>query len=158
MNYWPAEPTNLAELTEPLIAMVKDIAVTGQRTAKVQYGAGGWVCHHNTDLWRATAPIDGAFWGFWQMGGAWLSLHLWDHFEFNGDKKFLAEIYPVLKGASQFFLDTLVDEPSGKWLVTCPSMSPENKHPFGSSICATFSPAPARRRKSSEPTTHFANR
>lgn len=136
MNYWPAEPTNLAELTEPLVAMIKDLSVTGHRTAKVQYGADGWVCHHNTDIWRATAPIDPAFYGTWPTGGAWLCQHLWDHYEYSGDRKFLAEVYPILKGASQFFLDTLVADPSGKWLVTCPSMSPENKHPFGTSICA----------------------
>lgn len=136
MNYWPAEPTNLGECAEPLIAMVKDLSQTGRRTAQMQWGAGGWVCHHNTDLWRATAPIDGATWGFWPTGGAWLCKHLWDHYEYNGDKAYLAECWPVLKGAAQFFLDTLVEEPTHKWLVTCPSLSPENTHKFGASICA----------------------
>jgi alpha-L-fucosidase 2 len=136
MNYWPAELTNLAECAEPLIAMVMDLAKTGARTAKVNWGARGWVCHHNTDLWRASAPIDGAAWGFWPTGGVWLCKHLWDHYEFGGDKDFLAKVYPAMKGAAQFFLDTLVEEPKHKWLVTCPSLSPENAHPSGISICA----------------------
>ena len=136
MNYWPAEPTNLAECTEPLTRMVLDIAETGARTAKVNWGAGGWVCHHNTDLWRATAPIDGPTWGFWPTGGAWLCKNLWDRYEFSGDKAYLAKVYPAIKGAAQFFLDTLVEEPKHKWLVTCPSLSPENTHPGGVSVCA----------------------
>jgi len=136
MNYWPAEPTNLAECVEPLVSMVKDLSVTGAHTAKRHWGAGGWVTHHNTDLWRASAPIDGPFWGFWPTGGAWLSKHLWDHYEYGGDKAFLADVYPVLKGAAQFFLDTLVEEPTHGWLVTCPSLSPENGHKHGVSICA----------------------
>ncbi|MGD0261171.1 MAG: glycoside hydrolase family 95 protein [Verrucomicrobiota bacterium] len=136
MNYWPAEPCNLAECVEPLIAMVKDLSETGARTAKTMYGARGWVTHHNTDLWRATAPIDGPTWGMWPSGGAWLCLHLWDHYQFGGDKEYLASVYPVLKGAAEFFLDTLVEEPRHKWLVTNPSLSPENRHPFGSSVCA----------------------
>ena len=134
MNYWPAEVANLGECVEPLIAMVNDLTETGARTAKVMYGARGWVVHHNTDLWRATAPVDGPNWGMWPMGGAWLSLSLWDHYEFSGDKKVLKNIYPVLKGASEFFLDTLVEEPKHKWLVTNPSMSPENNHPFGAAV------------------------
>ncbi len=136
MNYWPAEPTNLGECVEPLTAMVMDLTETGARTAKSQWGARGWVTHHNTDLWRASAPIDGPAWGFWPTGGAWLCLHLWDHYQFSGDRAYLAKIYPALKGASQFFLDTLVEEPSHKWLVTCPSLSPENTNPKGVSICA----------------------
>jgi alpha-L-fucosidase 2 len=124
-NYWPAETTNLAECAEPLFALVRDIAVTGQRTAQVMYKARGWVTHHNTDLWRATAPIDAAV-GMWPVGGAWLSTHLWEHYQFSGDRRFLASIYPILKGASQFFIDTLVEEPGHKWLVTTPSMSPEH--------------------------------
>jgi alpha-L-fucosidase 2 len=136
MNYWPAEACNLAECVEPLIGMVKDLSETGARTAANMYGARGWVTHHNTDLWRATAPIDGPAWGMWPLGGAWLSQHLWDHYEFSGDKKYLAEVYPVLKGAAIFFLDTLVEEPRTKWLVTNPSLSPENGHPFGTSVCA----------------------
>ena len=136
MNYWPAETANLSECHEPLLRMVTELVENGRRTAQVQYGAGGWVCHHNTDLWRQTAPIDGPLWGFWPTGGAWLCTHLWNHYEFTGDKKFLARAYPVMKGAAQFFVDTLVEEPKHKWLVTCPSISPENRHPGGVAVCA----------------------
>jgi alpha-L-fucosidase 2 len=135
MNYWPAESGNLAECVEPLIAMVSDLSVTGARTAKEMYGARGWMAHHNTDIWRATAPIDGADWGMWPTGGAWLCLHLWDRYEFSGDPRVLKRIYPILKGASEFFLDTLQVEPEHKWLVTNPSISPENSHP-GGTLCA----------------------
>ncbi len=136
MNYWPAESGNLAECVEPLIAMVNDLTVTGARTAREMYGARGWVVHHNTDLWRASAPIDGPNWGMWPSGGAWLCLHLWDHYEFSGNQAELKRIYPVLKGAAMFFLDTLQEEPKHKWLVTNPSISPENGHPFGAAVCA----------------------
>jgi alpha-L-fucosidase 2 len=136
MNYWPAETCNLAECVDPLVAMIQDLTETGARTAKVQYGAHGWVAHHNTDLWRATAPIDSPQYGMWPTGGAWLCHHLWEHYLFAGDKKFLARVYPAMKGAAQFFLDTLVEEPTHQWLITCPSLSPENKHPRGASVCA----------------------
>ena len=136
MNYWPAESGNLAECVEPLIGMVEDLTITGARTAKSMYGARGWMAHHNTDIWRATAPIDGPNWGMWPTGGAWLCLHLWDRYEFSGDKAVLNRIYPVLKGASEFFLDTLQQSPDGKWLVTNPSISPENGHPKGAAVCA----------------------
>ncbi len=131
MNYWPAEPTNLSELVEPLTAMVMDLTETGARTAKVHYGARGWVVHHNTDLWRASAPIDGPQSGMWPTGGAWLCQHLWEHYQYTLDKTYLARVYPALKGASEFFVDTLVEEPRKRWLVTVPSVSPENRHPFG---------------------------
>ena len=136
MNYWPAEPTNLSECVEPLVAMVMELTQTGARTAKTCYNADGWVTHHNTDLWRASAPIDGPQWGMWPMGGAWLCLHLWDHYDYCRDKEYLAKVYPAMKGAAEFFFDTLVEDPKHKWLVTCPSLSPENSHPFGTSICA----------------------
>jgi alpha-L-fucosidase 2 len=136
MNYWPAESCNLGECVEPLIAMVQDLAQTGARTAKEMYGARGWVVHHNTDLWRASAPIDGPGWGMWPSGGAWLCLHLWEHYAYSGDRAYLATIYPLLKGASEFFLDTLVEEPKHHWLVTNPSLSPENQHPHGAAVCA----------------------
>jgi alpha-L-fucosidase 2 len=100
------------------------------------YGARGWVTHHNTDLWRATAPIDGAKYGMWPMGGAWLCTHLWDHYDYGRDKAYLASVYPLLKGASEFFLDVLVQDPRSGFLVTNPSMSPENNHGHGSSLCA----------------------
>ena len=136
MNYWLAEPTNLGECVEPLVSLVKDLAETGARTAKIHYGARGWVAHHNTDLWRAAAPVDGPEWGLWPTGGAWLCLHLWDHFAFSGDRAYLAEVYPLLKGAAEFFLDTIVEEPNHQWLVTCPSLSPENAHHGGAALCA----------------------
>jgi len=136
MNYWPAEPTNLPECVEPLVQMLKELSESGARTAKVMYGARGWVAHHNTDGWRASAPIDGAGWGYWPTGGAWLCTQLWQHYLFTGDKKFLADVYPIMKGSATFFVDTLVEEPQHHWLVTCPSASPENQHPGGSGICA----------------------
>ncbi|MBS0031227.1 glycoside hydrolase family 95 protein [Chitinophaga hostae] len=126
MNYWPAEEANLTEMHEPLVQMVKDLSVTGRETAKVMYGAGGWVTHHNTDLWRITGPVDPIYYGMWPMGGAWLSRHLWEKYMFSGDKKYLQSVYPALKGAAEFYLDFLVEEPVHKWLVVCPSMSPEN--------------------------------
>jgi alpha-L-fucosidase 2 len=136
MNYWPVETTNLSECHEPLLRMVSELVENGARTARVHYGARGWVCHHNTDLWRQTAPIDGPLWGFWPTGGAWLCTHLWHHYEFTGDRNFLARAYSVMKGAAEFFLDTLIQEPKHNWLVTCPSISPENKHPGAVAICA----------------------
>jgi len=136
MNYWPAEPLGLAECVEPLVAMVEDLAESGARTARVNYGARGWVAHHNTDLWRATAPIDGARFGMWPTGGAWLCKHLWDRWDYGRDPALLRRIYPLLRGAALFFLDTLVQHPAGHGLVTAPSISPENLHPFGAAICA----------------------
>jgi alpha-L-fucosidase 2 len=136
MNYWIADPGNLPECVEPLLAVVKDIAVTGQVTAKEQYGARGWVAHHNTDIWRATAPIDGAQYGTWPTGGAWLCVQLYDHYDYGRDARFLKELYPLMKGCVQFFLDTLVAHPKFGWMVTNPSMSPEHEHPFGTTLCA----------------------
>ncbi|MEO8314562.1 MAG: glycoside hydrolase family 95 protein [Pseudomonadota bacterium] len=133
MNYWPAHSTNLAECAEPLIAMVRELAVTGARTARAMYDARGWVAHHNTDLWRASAPIDGAQWGLWPTGGAWLCLTLWRHYEYEPDPIFLTGIYPILAGAARFCLDTLQVGPDGH-LVTNPSLSPENVHPGGASL------------------------
>jgi alpha-L-fucosidase 2 len=134
MNYWPALPANLEETMDPLTALVRDLSVTGERTARQMYGADGWVVHHNTDLWRATAPIDGPQWGLWPTGGAWLAVMLWDRYEYTRDTAYLRTIYPLLKGSAQFFLETLVEEPSHRWLVTSPSLSPENAHPYGASL------------------------
>jgi alpha-L-fucosidase 2 len=136
MNYWPAETTNLSECQEPLFRLIEELSETGSHTAKVHYAAQGWVAHHNTDLWRASAPIDGPTWGMWPMGGAWLSLHLWQHYQFNPDRSFLSKAYPFMRGAAQFFLDTLVPEPKHGYLVTNPSLSPENEHPYGTSVTA----------------------
>lgn len=126
MNYWPAEVTNLSETHQPLFDMVKELAVTGQRTARNMYGSRGWVAHHNTDIWRVTGPVDKAFYGTWPMGGAWLTTHLWQHYLYSGDRQFLAEIYPVLKGSADFYLDYLIAHPKYGWMVTAPSMSPEH--------------------------------
>lgn len=139
MNYWPSLSTNLAETMDPLTALVTDLSVTGARTAREMYGATGWMAHHNTDLWRATGPIDGPQWGMWPAGGAWLTLPLWDRYEYSGDRQYLRRVYPLLKGAAQFFVDTLIEEPTHRWLVTSPSLSPENPHPFGTSL--TMGPA-----------------
>jgi len=136
MNYWPAGPAGLTALGEPLLRMVEDLSVTGARTAQVMYGARGWVAHHNTDLWRATAPIDGPEWGLWPCGGAWLCNTLWDQYQYSQDASLLRRLYPLMKGAALFFLDTLIEDPKGRGLVTSPSVSPENQHPFGSAVCA----------------------
>ncbi|RKN17699.1 glycosyl hydrolase family 95 catalytic domain-containing protein [Streptomyces radicis] len=136
MNYWPADTANLSECYGPVFDMIDDLAVTGARTAEAQYGAGGWVTHHNTDAWRGTSVVDGAFWGMWQTGGAWLATLVWDHYLFTGDIEFLRSRYPAVKGAAQFFLDTLVEEPELGWLVTNPSNSPELSHHPDASVCA----------------------
>ncbi|WP_103343262.1 glycosyl hydrolase family 95 catalytic domain-containing protein [Amycolatopsis sp. CA-126428] len=136
MNYWPADVTNLAECYEPVFAMIGDLAVTGARTAQVEYGARGWVTHHNTDGWRGSSIVDFAQAGMWQTGGAWLATMIWDHYRFTGDAEFLRARYPLLKGAAQFFLDTLVTEPSLGYLVTNPANSPELNHHANASVCA----------------------
>lgn len=136
MNYWPAGPANLGECLEPLLRMVEELAVTGARTARDSYGARGWMAHHNTDLWRATAPIDGPLWGMWPTGGAWLCTTLWQQYQYQPDPARLRRLVPLLVGASQFFLDTLVEDPKGRGLVTSPSLSPENEHLPGVALCA----------------------
>lgn len=126
MNYWPAECTNLAELHEPFLQMVKELSETGRQTARNMYGARGWTAHHNTDIWRTTGAIDGAFWGAWNAGGGWTSQHLWQHYLYNGDLDYLESVYTILKGAALFYIDFLVEHPRHKWLVVNPDMSPEN--------------------------------
>ncbi|MBN2589767.1 MAG: glycoside hydrolase family 95 protein [Sedimentisphaerales bacterium] len=135
MNYWPTDNTNIGECIDPLMVMVEELMVKGAQTAKTMYDANGWVSHHNTDGWRATAPIDGAQFGMWPLGGVWLCNTLWDHYEFTQDKDFLKRLYPAMKGAAEYFLDELVEEPKTKTLVTSPSLSPEVGHPQGASIC-----------------------
>jgi alpha-L-fucosidase 2 len=124
MNYWPAEVCNLSECHDPLFDLIDDLAVSGARTARKQYACGGWVVHHNTDLWRGSAPINGID-GVWPTGGAWLCYHFWEHYLFTGDKKFLARAYPDMKAAAQFFVDFLVKDSKTGWLVSSPSYSPE---------------------------------
>lgn len=125
MNYWPAEVTQLSELHEPFITMVKELAITGQESAKNMYGARGWMAHHNTDIWRITGAVDYT-WGSWPTSNAWLSQHLWEKYLYSGDKKYLADVYPVMKSAVSFFEDFLIESPNKKWLIVSPSMSPEN--------------------------------
>ena len=126
MNYWPVEETNLSECHLPLFDALKDLAQSGAITAKEHYNAGGWVLHHNFDLWRGTAPINASNHGIWQTGGAWLSTHLWEHYLFTGDREFLrATAYPLMKGAALFFVDALVKDPKTGFLYTGPSNSPE---------------------------------
>ena len=126
MNYWPAEKTNLAELHEPFLHMVMDLSVAGQQTARDMYGTRGWMAHHNTDIWRATGAVDGAFWGAWINGGGWTTQHLWQHYLYSTDTMFLKSVYPALKGAALFYQDFLVEHPKYHWLVIAPDMSPEN--------------------------------
>jgi alpha-L-fucosidase 2 len=126
MNYWPVETSNLSECAQPLIKMVEELTDQGSQVAGEHYGCRGWVFHQNTDIWRVAAPMDGPAWGTFSTGGAWLTTHLWEHYLFTMDLNYLKEIYPVIKGSAEFFLDFLVPDPSGKWLVTNPSTSPEN--------------------------------
>jgi alpha-L-fucosidase 2 len=128
MNYWPAEVTNLSELHEPMIQLIREVSESGRETAKVMYDANGWVLHHNTDIWRITGPVDRAPSGMWPSGGAWLTRHLWERFLHTGDLKFLREVYPIIRGSAEFFDEVMVREPEHNWLVVCPSNSPENTH------------------------------
>lgn len=132
MNYWPAEVCNLSETAEPLFSMIRDLSVTGAETARKMYGCNGWMAHHNTDLWRIAGPVDGAYWGMFPNGGAWLATHLWEHYQYTMDKDFLAEWYPVIKGAADFYLDYMQEHPAYGWLVVVPSVSPEHE-PMGKS-------------------------
>ena len=128
MNYWPAEVTNLTECHDPFIQMVKDVSVTGAETAEQMYGARGWTLHHNTDIWRTTGAVDNGSVGVWPTCNAWFCAHLWEKYLYSGDKTYLAEVYPVMKGCAQFFQDFLVKDPNTGCMVVCPSNSPEN-HP-----------------------------
>ena len=133
MNYWPALVGNIAETQQPLFSMIRDLSETGAITAKDMYGCKGWVAHHNTDLWRVAGPIDGTTWGMFPTGGAWLTTHLWQHYLYTGDKNFLEEYYPVMKGAADFLLDYMQTYPAtgevktaAGWLMTVPTVSPEH--------------------------------
>ena len=143
MNYWPALVGNLAETQQPLFSMIRDLSKTGTKTAQTMYGCDGWVAHHNTDLWRIAGPVDGTTWGMFPTGGAWLTTHLWQHYLFTGDKQFLADYYPIMKGAADFLLSYMQPYPeSGEvkgaagWLVTVPTVSPEHG-PKGKSTTVT---------------------
>jgi alpha-L-fucosidase 2 len=127
MNYWPAEVTNLAELHEPLFAFLESLREPGRKTARVHYGARGFVAHHISDVWGFTSPGDLPRSGLWPTGAAWLTQHLWEHYHFSGDRTFLTRAYPTMKEASEFFLDYLVEDGKGR-LVSGPSVSPENRY------------------------------
>lgn len=132
MNYWPAESTNLAECHQPLFDLITDLSIVGRQTAATNYGCRGWVAHHNADLWRQTAPVGDygqgdPVWALWPMAAAWLCQHLWEHYAFGGDERFLrARSYPIMRSAAEFCLDWLIENEHGQ-LVTAPSTSPENK-------------------------------
>ena len=149
MNYWPAEVANLSECAQPLFQMIRELGDQGRDVARENYGARGWVFHQNTDLWRVAAPMDGPNWGGFTTGGAWLATHLWEHYLFTGDRAFLREHYPVLRGSAEFFLDFLVPHPKHGWLVTNPSTSPENyplapgNDPFFDEVTGSISPGTA---------------
>ncbi|CAD0337343.1 hypothetical protein NCPPB940_25680 [Xanthomonas hortorum pv. taraxaci] len=136
MNYWPSEANALHECVEPLESMLFDLAKTGAHTARAMYDAPGWVVHNNTDLWRQAGPIDGAKWSLWPMGGVWLLQQLWDRWDYGRDRAYLGKIYPLFKGAAEFFVATLVKDPQTGAMVTNPSISPENQHPFNAALCA----------------------
>ena len=137
MNYWPSEVCNLTETNGPFFEMIRDLSETGAITAKKMYNCGGWVAHHNTDLWRVAGPVDGAFWGMYPNGGAWLATHLWQHYLYTGDVDFLRKWYPVIKGTADFYLDYMVPHPKyNNWLVVVPSVSPE-QGPAGKSTPIT---------------------
>lgn len=126
MNYWPAEVTGLGELHEPLFALAESLVRPGSKTARVYYGARGWVAHTITNAWGFTAPGEQASWGATSSGSGWLCQHLWEHYLFTRDREFLRRVWPVLEGAARFYADMLIEEPRHGWLVTAPANSPEN--------------------------------
>ena len=126
MNYWPSTVANLVETQQPLLSMIRDLSLTGAKTAQEMYGCQGWVAHHNTDLWRIAGPVDGTTWGMFPTGGAWLTTHIWQQYLYTGDKQLLADYYPIMKGAADFLLDYLRPHPQYGWLVTAPTVSPEH--------------------------------
>ncbi|GAB3996852.1 hypothetical protein GCM10028807_40510 [Spirosoma daeguense] len=127
MNYWPTEILNLSACHEPLFNAIDELVESGRKTAKAHYNARGWVLHHNTDLWRGTAPINASNHGIWVTGGAWVSRHLWEHYRYSQDRGFLQKrAYPIMKEAAQFFVDFLVKDPKTGWLISTPSNSPEH--------------------------------
>lgn len=136
MNYWPAEVANLTELAQPLLQLIREVSESGRESARIMYGADGWVLHHNTDIWRVTGAIDKAPSGMWPLGGAWLCRHIWERYLFTGNVNFLRENYDILKGAATFLDNIMVKDPETGWLIVCPSNSPENVH-SGSDYKAT---------------------
>lgn len=125
MNYWPADVLHLSDCTSPLFNMIDELSEAGKQTAAFHYGASGWVLHHNTDIWRGTAPINASNHGIWVSGAAWLCHHIWDHFQFTQDTAFLRRYYPIMKSAAAFFNSFLVKDNATGWLISTPSNSPE---------------------------------
>jgi alpha-L-fucosidase 2 len=144
INYWPVEPANLLECDLPLIKMTQELRVDGAHIAEKLYGAKGWLAHHNTDIWRQAGPVSGsATWSIFQVGGAWLCQQVWEHYAFTQDKKYLREVWPVLRGSAEYFLTGgLMEEPKHHWLVTGPDTNFENpfRKPDGSSVAACMGP------------------
>ena len=126
MNHWPVEVTNLSELNLPLADLVKGLVKPGEKTAKAYYNADGWIAHVITNIWGFTEPGESASWGVANAGSGWLCDNLWQHYEFTNDLDYLKSIYPVLKGSALFYKSALVKDPKTGWLVTSPSVSPEN--------------------------------
>jgi alpha-L-fucosidase 2 len=127
INYWPVEVANLSECHLPLIRLTKELAVDGKRTARLLYGTDGWMAHHNTDIWRTATPVAGSVsWAIFQVGGAWLTQDMWEHYAFSMDKNYLWQIWPYLRGAALFFTESLIREPEHGWLVTAPDVNFEN--------------------------------
>lgn len=142
MNYWPAEVTNLAECHRPLFDLIESLRAPGRQTARVHYGAGGFVAHHITDVWGFTAPGDRPRSGLWPTGAAWLIQHLWEHYDFSRDRALLAKSWPAMKESAEFFLDYLVDDGHGR-LITGPSVSPENRYQLPSGEVGVLAMGPS---------------
>ena len=143
INYWPVETANLAECHLPLVDLTQELSVDGAHIAKDLYGVRGWTAHHNTDIWRQAGPVSGsAVWSIFQVGGAWLCQHLWEHYAFSGDTEYLRRVWPTLHGAARFFLDNMMEEPSHHWLVTGPDTNFENqfRKPNGEIGCTVMGP------------------
>lgn len=134
MNYWPVLMCRMPEINLPLITMIEELSENGKIAAKEQYGAKGWVSHHNADLWRLATPVSGdPRWAFWHGSSGWLCSHLYEHYEYTQDKEFLAKIYPIMKGAAEFYLDIMCED-NGK-LILCPGTSPENDFEYEGKDC-----------------------
>jgi alpha-L-fucosidase 2 len=128
INYWPVETANLAECHQPLVDLTEELSVDGAHIARDLYGVRGWTAHHNTDIWRQAGPVSGsAVWSIFQVGGAWLCQHLWEHYAFSGDTNYLRRVWPTMKGSARFYLDYMMEEPSHHWLVTGPDTNFENQ-------------------------------
>ena len=143
MNYWPAEVGNLSELHEPLLKLIESLQAPGTRTAKAYYNARGWVAHVISNPWSYTSPGESASWGATVSGSAWLCQHLWEHYAYTGDRKYLAWAYPIMKNAALFYLDLLIEEPKHRWLVTAPSNSPENSYRMANGFVGQICMGPA---------------